>query len=199
MLDQDWTELESRVLDILQAQPAGLSEYEFIRRLADGGYTAFKGRLSGDSVRLFRVHFTLFHVLYRLRERLSDERRGDLHISPLRIVLHACPQDTTHSRHLSDHDPLRDYYMDTKHLDNTSAEDVDSLLQGFWSKLAGGGTQREQALQVLGLDDPVDDETIKHRYRRLVMRLHPDRGGNDQRLSEVNAAMAVLIQRRKRA
>lgn len=198
MQDRDWSDLESGIVDILQAQPAGLSEYELIRRLGEDGHAAFQGRLSGDSAHLFRVHFTLFHVLYRLRERLLAERRGELHISPLHIALYGCPLAPTDSRHLSGHDPLRDYYLDLKQLDNTSAADVDALLQDFWSRLAGGA-QRGDALRVLGLDDPVDDETIKRRYRRLAMRLHPDRGGDGQRLREVNAAMAVLMQGRKRA
>lgn len=198
MHDQQWTDLEQRVQAILEAQPSGLSEYEIIRRLADDGYTAFQERLCGDNARLFRVHFTLFHVLYRLRERLLSEHRGELHISPLRIALHTCRQAPADNRHLSGHDPLRDYYLDLKHLDNTSAADVDALLHGFWSRLADD-TKRGEALRVLGLDDPVDDEAIKHRYRRLVMRLHPDRGGDDQHLREVNAAMSILMQGRKRA
>lgn len=196
MHDQERTDLESRVLAILEVQPAGLSEYELIRRLADSGYTDFQGRLYGDNARLFRVHFTLFHVLHRLRERLLRERRGELHISPLQIVLQTCSPTPAHRHHLSGHDPLRDYYLDPTHLDNTCAADVDALLHGFWSRLAGGARRRD-ALRELGLVDPVDNEAIRHRYRRLVMRLHPDRGGDEQGLRDVNAAMAVLMRGRR--
>ena len=198
MHDLELTALESRVLKILEAQPAGLSEYELIRRLADTGYTQFQGRLCDDNARLFCVHFTLFHVLYRLHERLGREHRGVLHISPLRIVLEACSQTPAGDRHLCNHDPLRDYYLDLNQLDNTDAAEVEALLHSFWSTMAAG-TRRGEALRVLGLNDPVDNDSIKHRYRRLVMRLHPDRGGDAQRLRDVNVAMSVLMQGHKQA
>ncbi len=198
MHDQERADLESRVLTILQTQPAGLSEYELIRRLAADGHTGFQGELRGDSARLFRMHFTLFHVLYRLREGLGRAHRGTLHISPLRIVLHGYSRNQAGNRDLCDHDPLRDYYLNLDRLDNTSAADVDALLDSFWSRMNDGG-QRKDALRTLGLNDPVDNNTIKHRYRRLVVRLHPDSGGDAQRLRDVNAAMAILMRGRKRA
>ncbi len=198
MHDQERADLESQVLAILQALPAGVSEYELIRRLADDGHAGFQGKPLGDSACLFRMHFALFHVLYRLQERLGRERRGTLHISPLRIALHGYSQAQADNGDLCSHDPLRDYYLNLDHLDNTSAADVDALLHSFWSRMSDGG-QRKDALRALGLNDPVDNDTIKHRYRRLVMRLHPDRGGDAQRLRDVNAAMSVLMQGRKRA
>ena len=198
MHDQERADLESQVLAILQEQPAGLSEYDLIRRLADDGHAAFQGKLCGNNARLFRMHFALFHVLYRLREQLGREHRGTLHISPLRIALDGYSQTQTDNGQVRTHDPLRVYYLNLDYLDNTSAADVDALLHSFWSRMSGDG-QRKDALRTLGLNDPVDNDAIKHRYRRLVMRLHPDRGGDAQRLCEVNAAMAVLMQGRKRA
>jgi DnaJ-domain-containing protein 1 len=41
---------------------------------------------------------------------------------------------------------------------------------------AGRNSRRRAALAELGLQDPVDDATIKRRYRRLAMRHHPDQG-----------------------
>ena len=51
---------------------------------------------------------------------------------------------------------------------------------------------RDEALAVLGLSDPVDDKTIKATFKKLVMQYHPDRGGDDLKLQELNMAMDLL-------
>jgi DnaJ-class molecular chaperone len=72
-----------------------------------------------------------------------------------------------------------------------SATEVVELLRQFHAA-SRRKDQRRAALAELGLQDPVDDATIKHRYRRLAMRHHPDRGGDGARLREINAAWALL-------
>jgi len=92
---------------------------------------------------------------------------------------------------LAEADPLRDYYLDLANLDATGEAEVERLLADFWQRFAGAD-ERAAALAVLGLADPVDAATIKQRYRELVMRHHPDRGGDTRRLQELNEAMAWL-------
>lgn len=89
-------------------------------------------------------------------------------------------------------DPLRDYYLDLQHLDDTGAADVTALLEAFWQGMTRTD-QRAEALQVLGLSDPVDDVRIQRRYRELVMRHHPDRGGETAQLQLLNTAIATLL------
>lgn len=51
-----------------------------------------------------------------------------------------------------------------------------------------------EALQILGLEGaPTRDEIIKA-HRRLIQKLHPDRGGNDYLASRVNLAKDVLLE-----
>ena len=137
---------------------------------------------------LFRTHFVLFHTLYKLRERLWREQRGHLQINPLNISLQPYRPGNTG---VATYDPLRDYYSDLSRLETTSVEDIKELLGKFWSKFHAS-EQRQEALSVLALRDPVDFPTIKRQYRRLAMRHHPDRGGSRERLQEINAAMATL-------
>ena len=65
------------------------------------------------------------------------------------------------------------------------------LLRGFQTR-AHANQLRDDALRTLGLTDPVHTAVIKKTYRRLVMRHHPDRGGDTQQLQNLNAAMTVL-------
>ena len=61
---------------------------------------------------------------------------------------------------------------------------------------AAGDSEEERALAELDLDPPVSFAAIKHRYKELVKRLHPDVNGGDNsqedRLKTVNRAYATL-------
>ena len=67
--------LEARLLDLLAAHPAGLSEHELLKKLraSDPLFAGFSAR---EPLKLFRGHYLLFHALYRLRDLLAGERRG---------------------------------------------------------------------------------------------------------------------------
>lgn len=181
--------------DILQANPDGLSEYELMKALRLHGEAQFETASFRNSLSLFRAHFLLFHSLYRLRQDLWRGQRAHLEISALNIRV--LPFRQTYSTELSAHDPLRDYYMDLSNLEETSAADVEALLEAFWSRLCCND-QRREALDVMGLEDPVDDKAIKQRYRKLVMQHHPDRGGSKERLQDIHGAMAILTGGKRR-
>ena len=108
----------------------------------------------------------------------------------MQIVL--CPYQANMADQLTLPDPLRCYYLDLDQLYATGPDEVAALLNAFWVRM-GRLDCREDALQVLGLSDPVDDAAIRRRYRELVMVHHPDRGGETARLQLINAAVADLL------
>lgn len=57
----------------------------------------------------------------------------------------------------------------------------------------GGGMDRRQALEVLGLDPSATDQDIIDAHRRLIQRLHPDRGGSTFLAATLNEAKRVLL------
>ncbi|MBI3774414.1 MAG: DnaJ domain-containing protein [Gammaproteobacteria bacterium] len=183
-------QFQTTLLELLERHPDGISEYELFNQLAALNFPDYHESVRRATLGLFRAHFALFHALYQLRDRLWDEQRAQLDINTLCIRL--SPYCAQHSSLPSRRDPLRDYYLDTRHLHETTASDVADLLGRFWRRF-GPRDQREQALGVLGLNDPVDDATIKQTWRRLAMLHHPDRGGSEQRLQEINAALTVLL------
>lgn len=173
---------------MLEAYPAGLTEYSLLERLSAGGLGDFDVSRLSDPLALFRQHFMLFHLLYRLRDELRGRRAGDLAIHCLEIRL--LPY-TSGQAALGRTDTLRAYYLDLQQLGATDRDAVRALLTGFWRRL-GADDRRAQALEVLELADPVDAAAIKRQYRRLAMRHHPDRGGDTERLQAINQAMTVL-------
>jgi len=55
---------------------------------------------------------------------------------------------------------------------------------------------RAEACAVLGIPEDADRDQIIEAHRRLMQRLHPDRGGSDALASRVNAARRVLLNER---
>jgi curved DNA-binding protein CbpA len=51
---------------------------------------------------------------------------------------------------------------------------------------------------VLGVDKKADSKSIKSAYRKLAMRYHPDKGGNEAKFKEINQAYEVLSDNKKR-
>lgn len=187
--------LGETLLGALRDAPGGLSEHELFKILAGGGDERFEACVFQQPLALYRAHFLLFHHLYRLQQHLCREGLGQLRISPLCIRLRedVLPAGTA----LDEPDPLRAYYLDLDNLTDTTGDDVDRMLGRFWAGLTSD-QRRQEALAVLGLNDPVEDQQIKRTYRRLAMAHHPDRGGDTARLQALNAAMAVLAPDRKR-
>lgn len=181
------------VLQVLRAHPAGIGEYDLIRALAAEGQQDFARERLRDNLSLFQTHFLLFHTLYLLRDDLARRGEARLDIHPLKIQL--LPLADACGYAVDAHDPLRDYYLDMHNL-ATGRDEVERLLNDFWNRFASND-ERAEALDALGLVDPVDWPTIKHRHRRLAMQHHPDRGGDTASLQAINAALDVLARHRE--
>ena len=57
----------------------------------------------------------------------------------------------------------------------------------------GGAMTREEALEILGLEENASREEIQQAYRTLMKKLHPDTGGSDWFAAKLNEAKRVLI------
>ncbi len=83
-------------------------------------------------------------------------------------------------------------------------------LDRLWKMFAGGGQQQSnqradapvnrsagmtkaQALEVLGLKSGATREEIVDAHRKLISKLHPDKGGSDYLAAQINLAKKVLI------
>ena len=73
------------------------------------------------------------------------------------------------------------------------------MLVGKWPwelfKSATASSDEAQARAVLGVDRHASAEAIAEAHRRLIARVHPDRGGSSERVHEANAARDLLLAR----
>ncbi|WP_018994618.1 DNA-J related domain-containing protein [Thioalkalivibrio sp. ALJ2] len=185
------TALLERVLEALRGHPCGCTEHELIAQLRDLEVEPFAAARLQEPLSLFQTHFVLFHCLYRLRDMLAGQGEW-LRIHCLGIGIEPLQAADMGSDLPARGDPLRAYYLDLTRLEGMDAAAVEALLGEFWAHLARD-ERREQALEVLGLEDPVDAAAIRQQYRRLAQRHHPDRGGDTAVLQRINAARWVLL------
>ncbi len=175
------------IQQVLARHHNGLTEYEFLSEL--GQNLSYFSTTGPDSLALFKRHFLLFHCLYQLQQDYYETQSGILQISALEIRL--WPYQAGHNE-LAQPDPVRDYYLDIAQLETTDSSQVDDLLGKFWLALARHDS-RSDALNLLGLSDPIDDQQIRQQYRKLVMQHHPDRGGDANKIQQLNVALGNLL------
>lgn len=183
-------DLAEQLHELLREAPAGISEFHLIQQLKARHSTHIPHLELADKLVLFRTHFLLFNALYQLREQLWQSQAAHLEINPLCVQLQPWrPGSNT----LAEHDPLRDYYLNLRHLRETREDDVEKLLASFWTRMQGSD-EKLAALELFELngDQPLNLAIIKLRYRQLVSQHHPDRGGSTSRLQSINLAMEIL-------
>lgn len=60
----------------------------------------------------------------------------------------------------------------------------------------GNGMTEREACEILGVTPACSKEDVVMAHRRLIQKLHPDRGGNDYLAAKVNEAKSVLVHAR---
>lgn len=182
--------LES-ILEILQQNPNGLSEYQLLQILREQRLQPFASSDLQNPLSLFQTHFLLFNQLYRLRDKLHQQQQYSLEIHSLNIRLLPWVPG---SQDLALSDPLRDYYLDSSQLESTDAARVEEMLATSRLRLLRQD-EAVQALTVLGFTDLLTTppaRSIRSHYRQLAALHHPDRGGDIEQAQAINRAYALL-------
>ncbi len=86
---------------------------------------------------------------------------------------------------------LLEVYLDRKYEDDWKQQaGTQSSRQ---QATAGAAMTREEALQILGLSADASADDIIKAHRRLMQKLHPDRGGSAYLASKINQAKDILL------
>lgn len=181
-----------------------LKEYDLMKHLVTQGFLQFTPSL--EPLALFRSHFLLFHLLYRLQDKWRSEGVGQLVIHTLEInllPLHDNLQQTAFA--LTENDEIKRYYLDYQTFLTTQEQDVIDLITQFWQSF---GTQptfptsvSEQAMtdakHCLNITQPLTEETanlvIIQQFRKLSQKHHPDKGGDAETFHAICQAKELLL------
>ncbi len=205
---------ESLILRVLTAQST-LTEYQLMQQLFAEGLVEFAPDL--DPLKMFRAHFLLFHLLYRLQDQWWRDGHGYLSIHTLDIHLQ--------QRSLSDvdvekalgglgqamveEDLVKAYYLDYSAFLTTQQEDVLALLDDFWQRMtdemSGAGIpgtsgpiiqqgERQAAQKTMGLEgQSLSQQKVKRQFRVLCQQHHPDKGGDAVIFRRIYDAKTLLL------
>ncbi len=196
--NQPCNPLNVAILRILQDHTDPISEYELLQLLDPQLFEPLIQDCCADVV-LFRKHFLVMNALYHLNDELTKSGY-QLTISALHIQIHPISFSNGTCRHLSKQDAgyqrLAAYYKNWDNFFSTQAADVQRLFKQFWERFFDHKDNKQQALEILGLDDSetLNWAAIKQQYRRLCQQHHPDKGGSQLFFVEIQQAYSSLKQ-----
>lgn len=154
-----------------------------VRRLLAGTPSAAAGGVKGDGP--LRGHYVQLWINeadgtmdgHVLKGNWRGWRLSRLSLDELQALLVICDRDDPNSA------ALLKAYLDHHHgrRPGTSGSDVMSPAE---------------ARAILGVDETADETAITQAHRRLIQRLHPDRGGSDLLAARVNEAKRTLLRKR---
>lgn len=184
----------------------GINEYTLINTLKAPPFGLFKDAALSDPLILFNTHFLLFHCLYKLREQWRLQGVGELDIHATNIVLRAVDtgsqpqQRETHAKDIGATDALAEYYLNLSNMTSTSLEDVETLIDGFWQRMAGNPIEAssediKHACEWLDIDTATTLTlvTVKKHYKKKLQSVHPDKGGSTHDTQRVISAYKLLL------
>ena len=145
---------------------------------------SFMVRLDEDTqLDLFKRNFLIMNALYQLQETLLPQQWLQLESMDIRLMQRV--KEDHLKQEIDVLDPLREYYLDWKNYD-AKREDVRELLSSFWRRYQSeiGSTteermERKKALAVLGLKETASEHEIRHQWRKMALKWHPDRSEGD--------------------
>jgi len=170
-----------------EAKPS-YSEHEIINHLGKAKVEPFDQLNISHSKDLFSAHFLCMHCLYHLQNRYFEQKSFNLQMTLTRISRTVYLQSESG---LQNHDAVKHYYLDMSHYFETSEEDVNNLLDGFWKKFLAQD-DKQAALVILELTPDANYDEVKQQYRRLAQKHHPDKGGDTKVFKKISAAKQLL-------
>lgn len=187
--------------ELLLLKKAPVMETTIMRELSSFGWS------SDDEQSLFVRHFSLFHVLYRIKSEYG-KRGYYMHIDTMRLRLCPIPKsgcswyDAQHGTfcgqpecriHTPEEGIVPDYfssfYLDAENLAFESMVDyrtIDALIYYGCHKHSV-----DEALEYFGVTAP-DKKRVCAAYRKLAVQMHPDHGGSEEAMKTLNGHFTLL-------
>lgn len=115
--------------------------------------------------------------------RFKGQQLVDMSVDDLLALLHECRAQDQQSA------VILETYLDRIHGDHWREQ----AARNETSSAGGSVMTREEAFEVLGVAPGATEEDIVEAHRRLMQKLHPDRGGSTYLAAKLNQAKDMLL------
>jgi len=181
-----------RLLGLLRFVPLAsqlYSQYQNARSARAAGAGAGSGGPDTSHVRSEYLHMTLDHDSGEmdgeiLQGDFQGQRLSQLALEDLLALLDRYRVDDNDSA------ALLQAYLDRYH---SGWEQQGERGRQQTDGSGGGPMARDEAAQVLGVAPDASREEVVEAHRRLMQKLHPDRGGSDYLAAKINQAKDLLL------
>ena len=164
----------------------------FQSRQQSGGFGRKKGssqsgKTNGSKVSARYVTMTLNHETGELEGEVIDGRFAGQRLSAMSVaaivqLYEECLQNDNESAALVE-----------SYLDRIHGETWRQAKHNQTSSHTDGNMPHTEALEILGLSDGANKKEIIQAHRRLMQKVHPDRGGSDYLAAKINQAKDTLL------
>ncbi|KMT65347.1 DNA-J related domain-containing protein [Catenovulum maritimum] len=180
-------------LDEILTDETNILESEIFSKLKQPPYQLIKPFAQDNQFLLFQQHFILYNALYKLRDIWFNQNKAHIEIGLARVSI---SKQITNSEALTKLDTLRSYYLNWDNLLNTDEAQVETLLDNFWQQISikplVDKSDVEKAFVILEINSDANANEIKQAYKGLCLKHHPDRGGDQTKITEINWAWSIL-------
>ncbi|GGO79477.1 hypothetical protein GCM10011348_13830 [Marinobacterium nitratireducens] len=162
----------------------------FLRRLYNGQRQSRQSGGNSSRVQTAVLEMTLDHdsgVMHGtvLQGPLSGRSLGDLGETEFIELLQYCRRQDAESAR------LLEAYLDRRFGERWRDDDPGDEQQS--APASGGALSEQEAYAILGLKPGASDQEVIDAHRRLMQKLHPDRGGSDYLAARINEAKERLL------
>lgn len=163
----------------------------FLKHLYDQRQAGQQSGGNHSEVQTAIIKMTLDHdsgVMYGtvLNGPMQGRELGDLSEQEFIQLLTYCRQNDAESAR------LLEAYLDKRFGDSWREDDPGSQYSQSHTNDSGPMT-RDEAYSILGLEPDADEKSIIEAHRRLMQKVHPDRGGSDYLAAKINQAKDLLL------
>ncbi len=123
-----------------------------------------------------------------LEGSFNGRRLSTLSMEQLLVLAQECLQD-------ADSLQILEAYMDRVHPDWRSGQASSSQQANAAPPATESAMSETEALEILGLQRGATRDEVVQAHRRLMQKLHPDRGGSDYLARKINLARDYLLER----
>jgi hypothetical protein len=177
----------TRMLPWIGRGNQAFSLFKYLRRTLGGSGGSSKGPAQSEISTRF-LHVILIHDTGMmdgsvLEGSLSGSQLTDLNLAQLETLMDECRVDR-------DSLNILQAYLDREHPEWRDTSDTQSS-----PSFESGEMTRAQALEVLGLAPDASKEEIVSAHRKLMQKMHPDRGGSTYLAARINTAKDKLLEK----